>query len=158
MYESDLSKIALLPAFQFLAKESLDMELSTTHADTVANTVEDSFLSVSEASSAPDVFADSNPDVLVETSDRDISIGSGVAFESTDSKTQSTVASNALTDSIILSTAKKNLSVSSAENFTLNSLLRDVKSAIKQEVLGLDITLKNDKLKVALLFNFVCLF
>jgi hypothetical protein len=153
MFESDLAKIALLPGFQFFAKSS--------SGETFAKppSFEEPFISnsdVTETSRTPDAFADPKPDVFVETSDRDISIGSGVAalpnldFESTSSKRTSTVASRAFTDSITMSTAEKNLSLSSTENLAFNSLVRDVKSASKKDDFKLDIILKNDKLKVAL--------
>ena len=102
MYESDLVKIATLPGFQFSA-EKVSFSTSSPSDFEVANS----------SSNNPEVFADTKPDVLVETSDSEVSIGSGdLASKTTLFRTRSTEASSSFAAFNTASTATKNVSLS----------------------------------------------
>ena len=101
MYESVLVKIATLPGFQFSA-EKVSFSTSSPSDFEVANS----------SSNNPEVFADTKPDVLVETSDSDVSIGSDLASKTTLFRTRSTDANNSFAAFNTASTATKNVSLS----------------------------------------------
>ena len=99
MYESDLVKIATLPGFQFFAKTTQSSPSDFEVAESSSNN--------------PEVSADTAPDVLAETSDSEVSIGSDdLASKTTLFRTRSTEANSSLAAFSTASTATKNVSLS----------------------------------------------